>query len=435
MPHPLPSISMSPAPRPTTTTPPRSSRRTVTPPNPATPRLPLSPPRSAAPSSPRKFKSKTRNALLFVRSLYNGRRQLQCIRRFRLSPDQFALLQDAIFGDLRLGNWARDKLRWSYNSYTEDLVFRMASPLHEAFVEGLRALLQRKIADLRQDNATSDGARKSLDAISSGGSPVIGLGMQDTIIQRAPDISFLHQGARGGRPPFVSEIAVSQDGKAAFPAIAEQYLLATRGKIRTFLGVDIEYRDTQARWDTSLPPRWATYYVCRFETQRGADANGDPVDIGVAVASHEGTKFHDKTGVVSASSTISFSLCDFCPRRRSDATATHPTIDITHQELADVLASAEAAQRARDTLPAAATAHTDADDDLPSPAAVQYRFTKRAASKELDEDTEEDTTVADDEFSSFEANPQVKKPALEPRESLPRRVKKKTSQRRGRLID
>ncbi|KAF2123593.1 hypothetical protein P153DRAFT_401835 [Dothidotthia symphoricarpi CBS 119687] len=425
MPSAIPPTAMSPvSPLPSAaaaTTPPRS-------PKPAAPRpnhdstsqrlLPPSPPRSpgssAATLSSAKLHRDVRRVLQAIRRLHHGRAPTE--QRFRLSSRHFAALQDAVFSDHRLGNWARDKLHWAYNAHTAELTLRMAGPLHEKFVRELEALLMRKLTALRDQARVSEKERALLHAISLGGSPNMKLGDGN---QRAPDVSFLHAHARSGRPPFVAEVAVAQDGTADFAAIAEEYLLGTGGKIRTFLGVDIEYHAPRQPHARELPRR-ARIYVWEFQTQR--TRQGDSyINTGVTVArrDEDGVEFHNNEGVVDPTATVSFPLRDFCPRKKSDDPASpSPTINITHQELADVLAMAEdAANKTLDDKPAADLGTSD-DDDMPSPDVLQYRHNKRSASTQSEHDTEPDTP----EGSSFDGKPVA---VLEPRMSLSRRAKKR----------
>jgi hypothetical protein len=144
-------------------------------------------------------------------------------------------------------------------------------------------------------------------------------------------------------------VALSQDGAAEFPFIAEQYLLNTLGKVRTFLGLDIEYRDSTKQSNTALPPRWATYYLCRFELQNGVGT----------VSTGEVVKYHDAHGVVGPDTMLSLRLCDFLPRKNSDPI--YPSVDISHQELANILNQADGVQNTRNNPVVASVS----DDDEP----------------------------------------------------------------------
>ena len=434
------------------TTPPLSPTRIATPPNPSQ-HLPPSPPRSAAVaasasvSCPRPLDPEISSALQNVRQLHRGCAPAK--HHFRLDPRQFTALKHAVFGDARLGNWARDKLHWSYNAHTGELALRMAGQLHEKIGIEIGLLLLRKLRELKDNKYTTEKERAIIDGISLGGSPRIKLGKDGG--EREPDVSFLNERARHGRPPFVAEVGVAQDGKKDFALIAEQYLLESGGKIRTFLGIDVEYRRAPKRPKTTsqpdemqpaleLPlntmhphaesqpgapqpadsPLCARAYVWQYGTM--SVLKGDQyVDAAVTIGRPDdrGIEFQNAYGVVDPTATIDFPLNDFCPRWKSDTNTVYPSIRISHQELANVVSTAEAAARqASDEAPASIGPDFE---EMSSPATIEYRHLKRSATSELEEDIE--TEEGDNEFSSFEGQPKVIE-LVERRVSLGRRAKK-----------
>jgi len=148
--------------------------------------------------------------------------------------------------------------------------------------------------------------------------------------------------------------------------------------------LDIEYRDSTKRSNTALPPRWATYYLCRFELQDGVGT----------VSTGEVVKYHDAHGVVGPDTMLSLRLCDFCPRKNSDPI--YPSVDISHQELANILNQADGVQNTRDNPVVASVSD---DDEPPVVQKVQYRYPKRPA-PDADNETENELEDEDEALSS-----------------------------------
>jgi hypothetical protein len=119
------------------------------------------------------------------------------------------------------------------------------------------------------------------------------------------------------------------------PGIAERYLCHTGGLIRTFLGVDIEYREPISA-DTSLPPIWAKYSLFHFNTHKA------PHSKVIGNADTDGTvQFRGSDGqTTDPASMLSIRLSDFMPRtRKNESLAQHAITSPTR----NVLAMAEAA--------------------------------------------------------------------------------------------
>jgi hypothetical protein len=286
----------------------------------------------------------------------------------------------------------------------------MPGLLHEQFAAEVCSLFTGKLDELRTNEATSEKEHGRLNAISLGGSPRLELKGGS---HREPDVCFMYNRAGGEFPPFVCEVGVAQDGMRDFARISEQYLLGSCGKIRTFLGVNIEYRSPEQR-STNQSPRWARVYLWHFEMQQ--EPEGDHfIKMGLTVArcDENGVLFQNKDGVVDPSATIPFNLYDFCPRKRDDATS-NSTFKITHQELANALAKAEEIAK-----------HAEEDAELGSsddemPVKLVWRYEKRGASTELDEEDTEPNTPVDE--SSFEGPKTTD--SIERRKSLRRTAKK-----------
>jgi hypothetical protein len=381
------------------TTPPPSfvlDRSTSTPP--ASPRplpaqAPPSPPhsagsRSATTASPSRLDHDVRCALQAVRRLHANHEHPAEAQRFRLAPTQFETLQQAIFNDNRLGRWADDKLRWTYDAAAGEFTLPgMPGLLHETCCTELRALLGDKLHAL--------GALVETSRIRPGGQPTLAL---DGSGSRQPDICFMHEHARRRLPPFVAEVAVTQRGSVEFPCIAEQYLLGSHGRIRTFLGIDVHYQNGP------VAPEWARVYLWRFGIDR--DTNDGVAEPHL---DEQGVAFYEHGQAAEPDARIALSLADFCPRRKRDATAAYPSISITHQELADILTNSVAAAN-----PVADQVIPSDEEELPSPVGLKYRHNKRRASSEPegDNDNEDSALNATDTDSSFD--PRASKPQQKP---------------------
>lgn len=247
--------------------------------------------------------------------------------QFCVPPTQWVEVRNAISSG-QLGLWARDKLHYTYEPEKERLTLQMAGPLHETYVEGLRALILAKLAALR-DHTPADVAN-AIASIASAGSPQLALG---PVCSRNPDLSFR---SPTYPPALVAEIGVSQDGEE-FPAIAEQYVFLSRGRIRTFFGVNIEYRSPSERKDNTLPQRQAWFSIFRLTREWGTAGTA-----GTASLTRVEARFHDKDGVLTPDATLHLLLSDFFTANRPDLNTYG--ISITHKELANLLADAEAVQ-------------------------------------------------------------------------------------------
>jgi hypothetical protein len=259
------------------------------------------------------------------------------------------------------------------------LVLQMPTALHDIFAVKLAALMEKKLDALRKADNIDDFVRMRLGSIERSGSHDIrlyrGHPQHSTWANpsRQPDFSFRYVGER--RPPFVFEVAYSQPGDE-LPGIAEQYLCHTGGLIRTFLGVDIEYREPNQRADTSLPPIWAKYSLFRFTTRKAPDGKV------IGSADTDGTvQFRGSDGqTTDPASMLSIRLSDFVPRTRKNESLAQHSIDISHQELAHVLAMAEAAQNEVDNHD---PDPNDDSDALTSADICEFRHKRKAS--DLDE--------------------------------------------------
>jgi hypothetical protein len=394
----------------TAITPPSSPQRTATPPSKSQrTALPDSPAHSAGDPPRPPLDHHTRSILQTICRLHQGQELAPSLhaRRFCVSPAQWEALRHAIFSSDRLGAWARDRLRYSYNPNAQLLVLQMPTALHDTFAVKLAALMETKLDALREADNIDDFVRMRLSSIERSGSHDIRLSRgksrhsSEVGPTRQPDFSFRYIGEQ--RPPFVFEVAYSQPGDE-LPGIAEQYLCHTGGLIRTFLGVDVEYREPSQRADTSLPPIWAKYSLFRFNTHKAP--NGKVIGS----ADTNGTvEFRGSNGqATDPASMLSIKLSDLVPRTRKNEGLARHSINVSHQELAHVLTMAEAAQDEVDNP------NPDASDDsdaLTSVDICEFRHKRKAGDL--------------DEHASFEGSTDgLEEGQAEPR-SVARRFKKR----------
>jgi hypothetical protein len=295
-----------------------------------------------------KLSKEARRAFEAVTLLSQGERSAysDTSSRFRLSPEQWATLQDYWLGS-SVGAWVEDKLRCNYDADKQELELLMPGYLHEHFVSELKQLILEKLRELAT-NAIGENAatiQELVKKIRDSGSPSIGLDKKNA---RSPDISFRFRPQKV--PSFVAEVAVSQNGREEFEGIAEQYFEKSKGRIRTFLGIDIEYRAPKKLAEKGMSPQWGEYRLYRFTLEK--DAESDTM-IGQARLDAGPVEFRlseKERDAQTPSPHLTLSLADFCPQ---DAAAenvdlSQHTISFSHDELAAIVDDGEAYQAESD---------------------------------------------------------------------------------------
>jgi hypothetical protein len=345
-------------------TPPRSSPSDILN-TPKSEKTPLLTPPTDQSTSPTGLDRKSAKVLKFLRDRHRGvlpaeeRETDQC---FRLEPEQFLALENAVSGDPLLKDIEGRSLRWGYNSDTKELtVYAMPGPLHEGFVIGLMKLLDKKLEALKVGADADRKTRKLLSCIDvQTGSETK---LTPLVDKRVPDLlrHFHASWNDSPYPPLVVEVAVAQDGTRDFLNIAQQYLVKTNGQIRTFVGFDIEYlRPEQRRAAKKLPSLKAAYHVFRFGTMEEGDKT-----LGTVEGEAQPTDFHGLNGVFKDPvSALSLSIWDFRPRRAQEAGM--PRIELSHDELAGVLEQALLRQSREEGLGWKRAKHDSDSDDSAS---------------------------------------------------------------------
>ncbi|KAG9189997.1 hypothetical protein G6011_08085 [Alternaria panax] len=107
------------------------------------------------------------------------------------------------------------------------------------------------------------------------------------------------------------------------------YILGTKGKIRTMIGIDFGYGTPEQREASPKQPRWA---ICQIFCLR--------FDNGVrSVERSDYVTFRDATGVPSPDEPIPFTLADFAHSDEADLSAA--SLDMTHQDFHETFVTAD----------------------------------------------------------------------------------------------
>jgi hypothetical protein len=239
------------------------------------------------------------------------------------------VLQDALEKDTRLRGWVADKLRYDYDLVDGKLVLRMPSPLHDIFAIRLQEVIIREL----KASEEQEEVRIVVDRIKIAATSDIRFDNTSVKDKKSPDGSFRFAGTK--YPPLVIEVANSQK-REDLPYLAESYIERTKGRTKTVITIDLEYRAPNERATRSLPPRSAVYSIYRNRLIRDEQTGEWQREAHVDVEDQH-FRMHDSTAPAGSMRLL---LTDFCP----DGTLSgmnDRTITITHAELADLLAEAE----------------------------------------------------------------------------------------------
>jgi len=260
---------------------------------------------------------------------YQGRSSDTIWKRVRISPAEYRALQDALEKDARLGAWVADKLRYDYDSVDGELVLRMPSPLHDIFAVRLQEVILR---ELKASNEQEE-VRTVVDRIRMAVTSDLRFGNASARDKKSPDGSFRFAGTK--HPPLVIEVANSQK-REDLPHLAESYVERTKGRTKTVITMDLEYRAPNERATRSSPPREAVYSIYRNRLTRDEQTGEWQREAHVDV---EDQHFRMRDSTIPAGS-MHLLLSDFCPDGTLSG-ANDWAVAITHAELADLLAEAE----------------------------------------------------------------------------------------------
>jgi len=296
---------------------------------PATP-LPISPPATILTnSSPRPLSRRVRRSLNLIRLYSQDRSVDNTWNRVHLSQDEFQALQDALEKSEHLRAWVTDKLRYDYNSVDGELILRMPSPLHDIFAFRLQEVIVRELKALERQ----EGVSTVVDSIKVAVTSDLRFGNISERERKSPDGSFRFTGSK--YPPLVIEVANSQKS-ADLPHLAESYIERTKGRTKTVITIDLEYRTPEERATQSLPFREAVYSIYRNKLTRDAQTDEWQREAHVDVEDQH-FRMHDSTAPTGSMRLL---LSDFCPDDALCSTDDR-TITIAHEELAKLLEEAE----------------------------------------------------------------------------------------------
>jgi hypothetical protein len=239
------------------------------------------------------------------------------------------VLQNELDKDTHLGAWVADKLRYDYDSVEGKFVLRMPSPLHDIFAIRLQEVIARELENF----TTQEEIRPVTERIRIATTSDIRFSDASIVGKKSPDGSFRFTGTK--YPPLVIEVANSQK-RRDLPRLAESYIERTKGRTKTVIAIDLEYRDPDTRAAHSLPPRSAVYSIYRHRLVRDEQTGGWQRE---AHAEIEEQQFSIEDSVT-ADGSMCLLLSDFCPDGALSATNDR-TIAISHAELARLLAEAE----------------------------------------------------------------------------------------------
>jgi hypothetical protein len=231
--------------------------------------------------------------------------------------------------DERFRAWVTDKLRYDYDLVDSEFILRMPSPLHDIFAIRLQEVIVRELKALEEQ----DEVRTAIDSIKVAVTSDIRFGNTSGRERKSPDGSFRFTGSK--YPPLVIEVANSQKSED-LPYLAESYIERTRGRTKTVITVDLEYRPPEERAIRSLPLREAVYSIYRNRLSRN-DQTGEWQREAHVDVEDQHFRIHDSTA---STGSMHLLLSDFCPEGTLSSTNDR-IITITHEELTKLLSEAE----------------------------------------------------------------------------------------------
>lgn len=157
-------------------------------------------------------------------------------------------------------NQSRYSPSYDYFADTNLVVLRMASTLHERFLELLKEEIARQLSMIAKgENSTDDGTAKAAEfagRVVRGGSPTLYFSYGSVVRddregngapekhRHAPDATFYLRGAK--HPGLVIELSYSQHPRKLI-RLADHYILGSRRNIRMMIGIDVAYPVGQSR--------------------------------------------------------------------------------------------------------------------------------------------------------------------------------------------
>jgi hypothetical protein len=287
------------------------------------------PPESPTLSIPGPFPHRICRLFSRIQQWHQGKLSRNTWERVRISPEEYQALQNELGKDTRLGALVTDKLRYDYDSAESEFVLRMPSPLHDIFAIRLQEMIVREFAA----SMKCEELRPVIERIKMAATSDVRLDNTLTKGKKSPDGSFRFAGTK--YPPLVIEIANSQKSDD-LSRLAESYIERTKGRTKTVITIDLEYRAPDKRAGRFLPPRTAVYSVYRNRVVRD-EQTGNRRREAHAVIQDQHFRMDDSTAPAGSMCLL---LSDFCP----DGTLSgnnDRAIGISHAELAHLLTEAE----------------------------------------------------------------------------------------------
>ncbi|KAI4607410.1 hypothetical protein J4E83_009593 [Alternaria metachromatica] len=241
---------------------------------------------------------------------------------FRVTPAVWLALQDEIL----LNN---DKFSCHYDAKEECLEVKMPSEIHESVKGHFVTAIWDKLCAMKERAPANSAVREIISSIKYQGELAGKASGED---KRRPDVAFVSGQRR--KPSLVVEIGHSQNGATEFNPIADKYIGGSKGRIRTMIGLDIEYRTPDSRERLRTTKRWATYQIYRSRINKKGRLYPH--------TTKEPVVFQNVHGVVNPRAKFRLDLADFI---QSDA-GKFPQyrIEISHQELCDIIAKGDETQ-------------------------------------------------------------------------------------------
>lgn len=259
------------------------------------------------------------------------------------------MLQDELGKDARLGALVADKLRYDYDSAESEFVLRMPSPLHDIFAIRLQEVIVGELRAFMKD----EEIRPIIERIKMAATSDVRFGDMSTIKKKSPDGSFRFAGTK--YPPLVLEVANSQK-RGDLSWLAESYIERTKGRTKTVITIDLEYRAPDKRTRRFLPPRTAVYSIYRNRVVCDERIGNRQREAHVVIQDQH-FRMDDATA---PDGSMCLLLSDFCPDGTLSATNDR-TIAIPHSELAHLLTEAEG----EEDVAEAPSSPTSSEKDVP----------------------------------------------------------------------
>ncbi|KAJ9653123.1 hypothetical protein H2201_009178 [Coniosporium apollinis] len=138
-----------------------------------------------------------------------------------------------------LSSFVRDKIRYDYDGRNECLTIRMATEVHEIFLEHVKLAIMGQLRDIAKESGdVAEFARKVVCA----GSSRLALPAGNSKSMRCPDANFRHPSAR--KPAVIIEVAYTQKRKS-LASLVDDYLLDLNRNVQVVVALDIQYQGSE----------------------------------------------------------------------------------------------------------------------------------------------------------------------------------------------